>query len=293
MKNNKSISIVISLMCYLLAIGVAYLSFYHIEMQMHFLLKLLFADIIATVFIFFCSISFNNSSLYDPYWSVKPMVIAAFYLLDLGIENAQLIHWVTFILMQLYGLRLTTNFYRDWPGLIHEDWRYVNFRNQFPRAYWLVSLSGIHLFPTIMVYLSCLPMYAIFKVNAGQNAHPLMMLFGAFVLLASIIIAFVADEQMRVFRNKPKNKGKFMNLGLWKTSRHPNYLGEILSWWGLYFIMLSYGFEYWYLGVGALAINIMFLFVSIPLLDKRSLERREGFDKYMKETNKLLLFTKF
>lgn len=280
-------------MCYLLAIGVAYLSFYHIEMQMHFLLKLLFADIIATVFIFFCSISFNNSSLYDPYWSVKPMVIAAFYLLDLGIENAQLIHWVTFILMQLYGLRLTTNFYRDWPGLIHEDWRYVNFRNQFPRAYWLVSLSGIHLFPTIMVYLSCLPMYAIFKVNAGQNAHPLMMLFGAFVLLASIIIAFVADEQMRVFRNKPENKGKFMNLGLWKTSRHPNYLGEILSWWGLYFIMLSYGFEYWYLGVGALAINIMFLFVSIPLLDKRSLERREGFDKYMKETNKLLLFTKF
>lgn len=221
------------------------------------------------------------------------MVFAIFYMIDLGIENSTLIHWVTFIMVQLYGLRLTTNFYRDWPGLIHEDWRYVNFRNQFPRAYWLVSLSGIHLFPTIMVYLSCLPMYAIFKVNAGQNAHPLMMLFGAFVLLASIIIAFVADEQMRIFRNKPENKGKFMNLGLWKTSRHPNYLGEILSWWGLYFIMLSYGFEYWYLGVGALAINIMFLFVSIPLLDKRSLERREGFDKYMKETNKLLLFTKF
>lgn len=293
MKNNKSISILISLICYVLAIGVAYLSFYYIEMDMHFLLKLLIADVVATVFIFFCSLSFNNSSLYDPYWSVKPMVIAAFYLFDLGIENAQLIHWVTFVLMQLYGLRLTTNFYRDWPGLIHEDWRYVNFRNQFPKAYWLVSLSGIHLFPTIMVYLSCLPMYAIFKANAGQEAHPLMMLLGAFVLLASIVLAFVADEQMRIFRNKPENKGKYINEGLWKASRHPNYLGEILTWWGLYFIMLAYGFEYWYLGVGALAINVMFLFVSIPFLDKRSLERREGFDKYMKETNKLLLFTKF
>jgi steroid 5-alpha reductase family enzyme len=289
LKANKTTSILISIIAYVLATGVGYLALEYIQVEMHFLLKLLVADVCATVFIFFCSLSFNNSSMYDPYWSVKPMVFAAMYMLILGFENAQTIHWMAFILMQLYGIRLTSNFYRDWPGLKHEDWRYVNFRQQFPKAYWLVSLGGIHLFPTLMVYLSCLPLYAIF-MGEYQDTHPFLMLAGAAVLLFSVILVFVADEQMRSFRKNPANKGKIMNLKLWKYSRHPNYLGEILTWWGLYIMALSTGTEYWYTGIGALAINVMFVFVSIPMLDKRSLQRRPGFEAYLKQSRMLLPF---
>jgi steroid 5-alpha reductase family enzyme len=290
MRNNKTISILISLAAYILAIGVGYLAFDLIEIEMHFLIKLLIADVLATVFIFFCSLSLNNSSMYDPYWSVKPMVFAFVYMLFIGFENANVLQWLAFVLMQLYGLRLTTNFYRDWPGLVHEDWRYVNFRKQFPKLYWLISLSGIHLFPTIMVYLSCIPLYAIFFSNNEINF--IIMAVGALVLLGSIVLAFVADEQMRTFRMNAENRGKNMNEKLWKNSRHPNYLGEILTWWGLYIMALSLGFEYWYVGVGALAINLMFVFISIPLIDKRSLERRPQFGEYMKTTNMLLPFKK-
>lgn len=277
-----------SLFCYALAIALGFITFISLPNEIHFLLKLLIADVAATVFIFFCSLFFNNSSLYDPYWSVKPMVFAFGYLFFTGIENATFTEWVIFGLMQLYGLRLTTNFYRDWPGMHHEDWRYINFRNQFPKAYWWVSLGGIHIFPTIMVYLSCLPLYVIYF--SSNEPHPFVFTLGVIVLLASIVLAFVADEQMRTFRTNPANKGKFIDEKLWKDSRHPNYLGEILTWWGLFLAAISFGIEYWYFAVGALAINLMFLFVSIPFLDKRSLERRENFQEYIKKTNKLLPF---
>ncbi len=291
-KNNKALSIAVSIICYIAGIFVAYFTFIILPDSYHFLVKLLIADIAATSFIFLTSVIFNNSSMYDPYWSVKPMVFAFAYLMVLGIENAGLIHWLTFILLQLYGLRLTLNFYRDWPGLKHEDWRYREFRKKFPRIYWPVSFSGIHLFPTIMVYLACLPLYSIFVVNANIDAQIFILSIGAIVLLASIMLAYIADEQMRSFRKEPGNKGKIMDKKLWKHSRHPNYLGEIMTWWGLYIISLSLNFEMWYLGIGALAVNLMFVFVSNPWLDKRSLEKRGNFQDYINRTRSLLPFPK-
>ncbi len=211
MKNSKIASSALSMLFYVFAIFIGLFVFKQLPESQHWLLRLFIADLAATCWIFFGSVLLNNSSMYDPYWSVKPMVIAAGYLLYIGPENANLIQWLAFGLMQLYGLRLTTNFYRDWPGFVHEDWRYVNFRKQFPRAYWLVSFSGVHLFPTVMVYLSCLPLYPIFFSDATVSLS-LVLWLGVFILLGSIVLAFVADEQMRTFRKNPTNKGKLMNL---------------------------------------------------------------------------------
>lgn len=118
------------------------------------LYRLAMADLAATLFIFITSVAFNNSSMYDPYWSVKPAVIAVGCAVLFGAGSVA--GMALLVLMLLYGLRLTVNFYRDWPGLHHEDWRYLDFRARFPKAYWAVSLFGIHLFPTVQVFLACL-----------------------------------------------------------------------------------------------------------------------------------------
>ena len=224
------------------------------------------------------------------YFSI--FISIACYIAAIGVGDAGAAQWSAFILLQLYGLRLTSNFYRDWPGLNHEDWRYVDFRKKFPGFYWLVSLTGIHIFPTIMVYLACLPLYSKFIVHASLNPHPVILSVGVLVLAGSIVLAFVADEQMRTFRKKHENKGKYMSSSLWKYSRHPNYLGEVLTWWGLFLVALSLSFEMWYLGAGALAVNLMFVFISVPWLDKRSLSRKENFQTYIKRTRMLLPFPK-
>ncbi|MCF8464477.1 MAG: DUF1295 domain-containing protein [Flavobacteriales bacterium] len=279
---SKTASILIQLSAYSIAIFVAVVVWYSTP-HLQDIWRLAVADLAATSFIFLCSFLFNNSSLYDPYWSVKPAVIAAGYAILFGLN--ELAGILLFTLMMMYNIRLTSNFFRDWPGLKHEDWRYRNFRIQFPKAYWLVSFAGIHLFPTVMVYLACLPLY--FGMKEAFELNWLGWL-GIVVTVAAIAIAFVADEQMRNFRKSPENKGKNMNEGLWKHSRHPNYFGEMLTWWGIYLVALNVSLNLWWTGIGALAITLMFVFISIPLMDNRSLESRKSYSELMARTRAIL-----
>jgi steroid 5-alpha reductase family enzyme len=229
--------------------------------------------------------------MYDPYWSVKPMVIPV-YLAMLGMEEFGEISLRGYLIIGLswfYGIRLTFNFLRGWPGLDHEDWRYVNFRKQFPKLYWLVSFSGIHLFPTLMVYLGCLPMYP--AIIEPVNAFGILDVLAAIFTFAAVMIELVADEQMRNFA-KTKKPGEIMTKGLWAYSRHPNYFGEIMFWWGLLLFGIAANPDFWWTGVGALAITIMFYAASIPMIDKRSLERRPGYAEHIKNTSAIIPWKK-
>lgn len=284
-RENRTLSILVSILCYTLALWAAIETAGYYDLR-HPLTVIAVADLVATVIIFLMSVLFNNSSIYDPYWSVKPAIIAGYYVYLAAPDGLSARQVVVTILIALYAIRLTSNFYRDWPGLKHEDWRYRNFRQQFPRAYWIVSFFGIHFFPTLMVYLACLPMYGIYS-QAGNPFGALDILASA-LLLGSVVLAFVADEQLRQFRKDPANTGQFIDTGLWKFSRHPNYLGEICTWWGLWLFALAAGQAWWWTGAGALAISLMFIFVSIPMMEKRTLERREGYLEYMRVTPMLI-----
>jgi len=91
-----------------------------------------------------------------------------------------------------------------------------------------------------------------------------------------VIIEAVADEQLYPYRTKIKDK--YIDVGLWRYSRHPNYFGEIAFWWGLYIAALGADAqENWWTGVGALSINALFYFYSIPSMEKRTLSRRKGY----------------
>jgi steroid 5-alpha reductase family enzyme len=275
---SRSSSIVLNIAFYILALLVVMVTF-SFTGHLPVLMRIALADLAGTVVIFLFSLGMNNSSMYDPYWSVKPLVIAAYYFFGKSTSEVTVVDFGALLLISLYALRLTANFYRGWQGLKHEDWRYRNFRKQFPKAYWIVSFFGIHFFPTLMVYLGCLPMFIVFNQPLQV---PFLAITGLVVTAGSIVLAFVADEQLRAFRSTPKNKGKTMNLGLWSKSRHPNYLGEILFWWGLFLIALAFGWQYWWTGVGALAITLMFVFISIPLMENHALSRRSDFKDYIR-----------
>ena len=117
-----------------------------------------------------------------------------------------------------------------------------------------MSFLGIHLFPTIMVYLGCLPLYGMTRAGAAGFGWPDGI--GAVVMLGAIVLAFVADEQMRAFRRSPANQGLVMRNGLWSRSRHPNYLGEVATWWGLWLFAMGAGGRWWWTVAGAIAITV-------------------------------------
>jgi steroid 5-alpha reductase family enzyme len=231
------------------------------------------ADLAGTVVIFGFSVAFGNSSLYDPYWSVAPIPIAG-YLLVVGVSAANPARTVVVTLLVLvWSVRLTFNWARGWRGLRHEDWRYVRIRGVCGRAYWPVSFLGIHLMPTVMVYLGCLPLWP--ALGSGREVGWIDGL-AALVTVAGVWIEAAADRQLRRFVRGRRDAQALLTTGLWACSRHPNYFGEILFWWGLCLFGLSAGGPFW-VGVGGVAITLLFLCVSLPLIERRMLERKPAY----------------
>jgi steroid 5-alpha reductase family enzyme len=244
------------------------------------------ADVAATVVVFVFSMSFNNTSVYDPYWSVAPASIAAW--LAFGPGSAQgltLRQSVVLSLIFFYALRLTYNWARGWTGLGHEDWRYVDFRNKTGKLYWLVSFSALHFFPTVMVFLGCLPLHAaLVTAPAGFGALDVV---AAVVTFGAIVIEAVADEQLRTFRAQKRADGDICDVGLWAWSRHPNYFGEISFWGGLYLFGVAAGAPWW-TAVGVLAMIALFVGASIPMAEKRSIARRPHYAEHQKKVSMLI-----
>lgn len=245
------------------------------------------ADLAATAAVFAFSRAFRNSSFYDPYWSVAPIAIALYWWLSApGSEAAALRPLLVLALVGIWGTRLTAHWARGWRGLDHQDWRYADLEQRTGRAYWLVSFLGIHLFPTAVVFLGCLPLFP----ALAEPARPagVLDLAAAGLTGFAIWLEAEADRQLRRFRAASQPPGAFLRSGLWAWCRHPNYLGEILFWWGLVAFSLAAGRAPWWAFAGAVSITAMFHVVSIPMLDRRMVERRPAYAAHARRAPALL-----
>lgn len=235
------------------------------------------ADLVATFVVFAFSVGFNNSSFYDAYWSVAPVPMVVWWAAWVGgghpVRAALIVG-----LLSLWAVRLTINWATGWSGLSHEDWRYVQLRKQTGAAYWVVSLLGLHLFPTLMVLGALWPAYV-----AMTSPAPLGLLdgLGMVVMLGAVLLEGTADAQLRAFRGRVQDPQANIEEGLWRWSRHPNYLGEMLFWWGLAIFAIAVDPHNLPTIAGACAMTTMFLFVSIPMMEKRMVERRPVYASYI------------
>jgi steroid 5-alpha reductase family enzyme len=251
----------------------------------------LLADVVATIIVFIFSVIFKNASLYDPYWSVAPPLIA-WYWMDKVDSHAPPV-WLMLVVITFWAIRLTLNWIRGWKGLAHEDWRYVMLHDKNPSLYWLTNFGGIHMFPTIMVFLGMLPVYFyclwIFWPGLVPNQIyiPLLIWMGAFISLGAAIIELIADEQMRVFKKTAK-AGEYITTGIWKYSRHPNYFGEISFWFGLWVMMMGVAPDCWWTGIGFVAMLALFLFASVPMMEEKNLKNKPGYGDYVKRVSVLI-----
>ena len=245
------------------------------------------ADCVATIVIFGWSVAYDNSSFYDAYWSVIPIGVLFYWWAIAPPDLDALRPALALLVCTIWGARLTWNWARGWTGLDHEDWRYVDFREQFPRGYWVVSFLGIHFFPTLIVFAGLAAAWPVFQAPARPLGvwDALALVAG----LAGIAFEWIADAQLRAFVTGPREPGAILRTGLWRYSRHPNYLGEILVWWSFFCFGLAADPDWALYAVAApLAMTGMFLGVSIPLLEKRSLERRPGYQQVIDETSMLI-----
>jgi steroid 5-alpha reductase family enzyme len=235
------------------------------------------ADVAATLVIFAFSLALDNSSMYDPYWSVAPLPIGLYWLVRFG-DGITARRAIVLALVLLWAARLTANWVRRWKGLADEDWRYADYR-KLGAAYWPISFFGFHFFPTVLVFFGCMSLAP--ALLAGSRAIGVLDLIAAAVTLAAIGIESMADRQLRRFLASPRTPGQILDSGLWSLSRHPNYFGEVLFWWGVYLFGLAANPGWWWTIVGPVAITALFLGISVPMMDKRMLARHPGYAERM------------
>ncbi|GAA4692950.1 DUF1295 domain-containing protein [Nocardioides nanhaiensis] len=234
-------------------------------------LDALIADVVATLVVFAASRLHRNSSFYDAYWSVVPPLLALYWWLAADAGTDPVRWWLVMGLILVWAVRLTANWLRGWPGLHHEDWRYPLLRERAGRAELLADLGGIHLVPTLQVFLGTLPVYVV--VTRGQQPVGWLDVVALLVGLGAVALETVADLQMHRFV-RTRRPGQVMTQGLWAWSRHPNYVGELGFWFSLALFGLAADPGAWWVLVGTAAMLAMFLGASIPMMEERSVQRR-------------------
>lgn len=241
----------------------------------------------ATLAVFLLSVTFDNTSLFDPFWSLAPIAIALFWALGCAAPEVNPARQgLAAGLVGVWGVRLTWNWARSWGGLAHEDWRYSDWRAKAGSYYWPLSFLAFHLVPSIQVWLGCLALYPALA-RSGAPLGPLDGL-AALVTLSAIAIESIADRQLARFVRSEREPGAILDSGLWAWSRHPNYLGEVMFWWGLALFGLAADPAWWWTCAGALSITAMFVFASIPMMEKRMLERRPAYARVQESTSALI-----
>ena len=276
-KENRPLSFVLVAIVYLIASAVGIVSYRLFSVP--WWLALLLADVIATVVTFAFSIGFRNASVYDPYWSVQPLVIVTCFALQ---KELDLLRWLLILCVWLWGVRLTANWAYTFSGLHCQDWRYTMLQQRTGAFYPLINFIGIHMVPTLVVYACVLPV--VFALQS-ETAFSLLSLPGILISLIAVLLQLVSDIQMQRYRRQ--RTAPFIRIGLWKYARHPNYLGEILMWWGIAIAVVAAYPHAWMLLLGAVLNTLLFLCVSVPMAERRQ-SAKEGYQQYRLETRVFL-----
>lgn len=223
----------------------------------------------------------KDASLADIFWGVGFILIAwlTFILAD-GYQWRKLL---IVSLTTIWGLRLAIHILvRNWGK--GEDPRYGAMRAKQGEKFWLISLFTVFGLQAILLWIISLVLQ-IGQISAVPARLGWLDGLGAFLWAIGFIFESVGDWQLARFKTNPLNKGKVMKKGLWAYTRHPNYFGESLIWWGLFFIALTTPQGLWTV-ISPLVITFLLLKVSgITLLEETIIETRPEYRDYIKTTN--------
>ena len=275
------------LIIYSVAFVAAIFSFQLFErLGLHDYLSILLADIIATIIVWASGVILKTASAYDPYWSLQTLAI--YLCLLFKYQNWHVGTILLLVVISLYSFRLTLNFILGFHSLSYVDWRYKMLKQKTGKFYQVVNLLGICMFPTLVVYAASLPAMA----YAFVTAFSMLDVIGLSIIVLGVLLELIADLQMKKFVKQRTDRSQVLDKGLWRYSRHPNYLGEISIWFGVALTLIISHFNYWFFIAGAVVNLLMFLFISIPMEEKHFKDYKPDYEQYKNDTSMLLILPK-
>jgi steroid 5-alpha reductase family enzyme len=243
----------------------------------------------------------NSTWLIDPYWTLIPLLIGQFYWIHPYANGNPIRSWLVMIILWIWSIRLTYSYFRreEWNFGGREDWRFAELRRKYPNSWWWSQFFLAYVSQHLFLFGITTPLYAAFHDPNPRYVGPIdilclaISLFG--IALAShsdtVLREFMSRNEIRELSGQPKIL--LLNEGPWKYSRHPNYVGEQLHWWGLALLA-------WYQGhpwmmVGAL-LNSICLWVATGMVEERMLKnetRRAIYQQYQRDVDVWIPFRNF
>jgi len=232
------------------------------------------------VVLWLVSLVLRNSSIVDIFWGMG-FVISGWVYFALNPDGFLLRKLLIALLVTAWGLRLSIHILRRNSGK-GEDFRYQAWRKAAGGAWWWQSFFKVFLLQGILMWIISAPLLAA-QFRSAPDRLTVLDFLGAAFWLVGFFFEVVGDLQLSRFKANPANRGKVMDHGLWRYTRHPNYFGDAAQWWGFYLIAAASGG--WWTVFSPLLMTLLLLRVSgVPLLEK-SLTSRPGYDGYIKTTS--------
>jgi steroid 5-alpha reductase family enzyme len=229
----------------------------------------------------------KDNSIVDIYWGLGFILVAGYSLLSGPSFNLHKI--LMNLAVTIWGLRLSIHILLRAVRRGGEDFRYKAWRDTW-KNFRLRSFLQIFMLQGLFMLIIALPVYYV-NYKLPVELAPVNYL-GIILFITGFIFEALGDFQLKVFIKKPENKGKLMSTGLWSITRHPNYFGESLIWWGISMFALNYRYG-WITLLSPIFLTLLLRFVSgVPMLESKY-KGRPDWEEYKKKTAAFVPFLKF
>lgn len=227
------------------------------------------------------SLLLHNSSIVDIFWGLGFVVSAWFYNF-ITPDGVLLRKIILLLLVSIWGLRLSIHILtRNWGK--PEDFRYQKWREESGKNWWWISLFRVFILQGVLMWIISAPLLAAQYLHKTSSITWLDYI-GVFLWLIGFFFEAVGDLQLRKFISNKENKGKLLNQGVWKYTRHPNYFGDSAQWWAYYLIALAAGG--WWTLFSPIIMTLFLIKVSgVALLEKTLVETKPGYKEYVRTTS--------
>jgi steroid 5-alpha reductase family enzyme len=227
---------------------------------------------------FIISLMIKRNDVADIAWGLGFVAIVIFLFVT---QTPILQSSIVYLLTVIWGIRLAIHIGLRSKGK-PEDFRYKKWRDEWGKYFVLRSYLQVYLFQGFFMWIISVPIIVV-SMAKNQATTP-FLLFGSIIWLIGFAFESIGDYQLMLFIKQKQNKSDIMQTGLWKYTRHPNYFGEVLVWWGIFIMVLPLQHGIWVI-ISPITISFLLLYVSgIPMLEAKYKDN-VAFEEYKKRTS--------